>query len=42
MIQSAPKEVLGGFLKLGLLDQLDIAYYDRIKRFLIFGNTARS
>ena len=42
MIQSAKKEVIGRFLDLGLLDQLDIAYYDRTECFLTFDNLTRS
>ena len=36
MIQSAKKEFFGRFLDLGLLDRLDIAYYDWTKRFPTF------
>ena len=42
MIQSAKNEVFGHYLEFGLLDQLDIAYYDMTIRFLTFGNTTRS
>ena len=42
MIQNAKKEVFGHFLDLGLLDWLDIAYYDRTKCVSTFGNTTRS
>ena len=42
MIQSAKKEVFGHFLDLGLLDWLDIAYYDRTKCGSTVGNTTRS
>ena len=36
------KEVFGHFLDLGLLDWLDIAYYDRTKCGSTVGNTTRS
>ena len=42
MIQSAKKEVFGHFLEIGLLDRLDVAYFDRTKCFPTIGNTARS
>ena len=42
MIQSAKKEVFGHFLDLGLLDWLDIAYYDKTRCVSTFGNTTRS
>ena len=42
MIQNAKKEVFGHFLDLGLLDWLDIAYYDRTKCGSTVGNTTRS
>ena len=42
MIQSAKKWICGQFLDLGLLGWLDIAYYDRSKCVLSFGNTTRS
>ena len=42
MIQSAKKQVFGRFLDLGLLDRLDIAYFDRTICFPTFGNTTRS
>ena len=37
-----PKCQKQGFLDLGLVDRLDIAYYDRTKCFSTFGNTTRS
>ena len=42
MIQSAKKQVFGRFLDLGLLDRLDIAYFDRTICFPTFSNTIRS
>ena len=42
MIQSAKKGIFGHFLDLGLLDWLNIAYYDRSKCVPSFGNTTRS
>ena len=42
MIQKAKKEVFCHFLEFGLLDRLDIAYCDRTKCFLTFGNVTRS
>ena len=42
MIQSAKKQVFGHFLDLGLLDRLDIAYFDRTICFPTFGNTTGS
>ena len=41
MIQSAKKQVFGRFLDLGLLDRLDIAYFDRTVCFPTLGNTTR-
>ena len=38
MIQSAKNEVFGLYIEFGLLDRLDIAYYDGTKCFLTFGN----
>ena len=35
MIQSAKNEVFGHFLEFGLLDRLDIAYFDGTKCFLL-------
>ena len=37
-----PKSLKRGFLDLGLLDRLDIAYFGRIICFPTFGNTTRS
>ena len=37
-----PKCEKGGFLDLGLMDRLDIAYYDRTICFPTLGNTSRS
>ena len=42
MIQSAKKEVFGHFQEFGLLDRLDIAYWDCTKSFPAFGNLARA
>ena len=42
MIQSAKDWVFGCFLDLGLLDRLDIAYFDRTICFPTFDNTTRS
>ena len=42
MIQTPKKEVFGYFLEFGLLDRLDIAYYERTKCFPIFSKTTRS
>ena len=42
MIQRPRKEVFGHFLEFGLLDRLDIAYYDSTKCFSTFGNGNRS
>ena len=42
MIQRAKKEVFGHFLDLGLLDQLNIACYDRTKWVPIVSNLNRS
>ena len=42
MIQSAKKEVFGHYPEFGVLDQLDIAYCDSTKCFLIIGNVTRS
>ena len=39
---SDPKCEKGGFLDLGLMDRLDIAYYDRTICFPTLGNTSRS
>ena len=41
-IWSAKNEVFGHYLEFGLLDWLDVAYYDRTICFLTFGNTTRS
>ena len=38
MQKRAKNEVFGHFLELGLLDRLDIAYYDSIKCFLTSDN----
>ena len=42
MIQKVKKDVFGHFLEFGLLDRPDIAYCDRTKCFLTFGNVTRS
>ena len=42
MIRRAKIEVFGHFLVFGLLDRLDIAYFDGTKCFLTFGNSTRS
>ena len=42
MIQSAKKRHFGRFMDLGLLDLLDIAYYDGSKCFSTFGTVTRS
>ena len=42
MIQNAKKDIFGRFLDLGLLDRLDIAYYDGTKCFSTFGTVTRS
>ena len=42
MIQRAKKEVFGHFLEFGLLDRLDIAYYDSTKWFPTFHNVTSS
>ena len=42
MIQRAKNEVFDNILEFGLLDWLDIAYYDRTKCVPTFGNTTRS
>ena len=42
MIQRAKKEVFGYFLKLGLLDRPDIAYFDSTKWCPKFYNVTRS
>ena len=42
MIQRAKKEVFGRFLEFGLLDWLDIAYWDSTKCVPVFGNVTRS
>ena len=42
MIQSAKKDIFGRFMDLGLLDLLDIAYYDGSKCFSTFGTATRS
>ena len=41
MQKRAKNEVIGHILEFGLLDQLDIAYCDCTKRFVIFGIVAR-
>ena len=41
MIQRAKIEVFGPFLEFGLLDRLDIAYFDGTKCFLTLGNDTR-
>ena len=41
MIQRTKKEIFGHFLGLGLLDQLDIAYYDSTKCFPTFTRSLR-
>ena len=42
MIQSAKKDIFGRFMDLGLLDLLDIAYYDGSKCISTFGTVTRS
>ena len=37
-----PKSQKRGFLDFGVIDRLDIAYYDRTQCFQTFGNTNRS
>ena len=41
MQKRAKNEVLGHFLKIGASDGLDIADYDRAKRFSAFGDDKR-
>ena len=42
MIQKAKNEVFGHFLEFGLLDRLDIAYFDSTKCFPTFSNVTTS
>ena len=42
MQKRAKNEVLGHFLGIGVLDRLDIAYYDSAKCFSLFGYGKRS